>query len=113
MIPMKGIIRAAFGVAGAAALAEVIEKQLIAAPHYRGPESDHFDGKRFFNAESGEHGRDAFLKWMLNRDHGYWREWVDDAPGEKPPERGGGGGRRVRSTNNRPPRRQRANVNKL
>jgi L-ascorbate metabolism protein UlaG (beta-lactamase superfamily) len=110
---MMRIMRTAFGMAGAAALAEVAERQLIAAPHYRGTVSDHFDGKRFFNHEQGEHGRDAFLKWMLHRDHGYWREWVDEPPGEKPPERVGEGRMRVTFINHSTLLVQADNVNIL
>src|ERR1041385_4946703 len=110
---MMRIMRTAFGMAGAAALAEDAERQLIAAPHYRGTVSDHFDGKRFFNHEQGEHGRDAFLKWMLHRDHGYWREWVDEPPGEKPPERVGEGRMRVTFINHSTLLVQADNVNIL
>jgi len=110
---MNRIIRAAFGVAGAVALAETAERQLIAAPHYHGPLSDHFDGQRFFNAEPGEHGRGSVLKWMLHREHGYWRDWVDEPPGEKPPERVGNGGMRVTFINHATTLLQADNVNIL
>ena len=55
------------------------------APPYRGPESDHFDGKRFHNLEPGGHGTGAALKWMLNRDKGRWTP-VSQDPGPPPPE---------------------------
>ena len=92
---MNRIVRAAFGVSAAAGLGSLIERELIAAPHYHGAGNDHFDGRQFFNAESGEHGRGALLRWMLNRDHGSWREWVEQEPGPAPPERVGGGRMRV------------------
>lgn len=57
------------------------------APPYRGPETEHFDGKRFRNLESTDHGTPgALLKWMMNRDQGEWSS-VDPAPGPPPPER--------------------------
>ena len=107
------IIRAAFGASAMAMLADTFERQLIAAPHYRGPGSDHFDGRTFFNAEEGEHGRGSFFKWMLNRDHGYWRDWVDDPPGPPPPERVGGGRMRVTLINHATVLLQADNVNIL
>lgn len=110
---MGRIIRAAFGVAGAVGLAHVFEREWIAAPHYRGPESDHFDGKRFFNAEQGEHGRGALLKWMLHREHGYWRDWTGEERGPKPPERVGGGRMRVTFINHATTLIQFDNVNVL
>lgn len=110
---MNRIIRAAFGVAGAVALGETIERQLIAAPHYHGPRSDHFDGRRFFNAEAGEHGRGALLKWMLHREHGYWRDWIDEPPGERPPERVGAGRMRVTFINHATTLLQADNLNIL
>jgi len=58
------------------------------APPYRGPESDHFDGKRFRNTNPEiEHASGGdLLKWMTNRDRGPWRR-VDSPPGPKPAER--------------------------
>lgn len=110
---MNRIIRAAFGAAATALLADTIERQLIAAPHYRGESSDHFDGRRFFNAEEGKQGRESFFKWMLNRERGYWREWVDDPPGPPPPARVGGGGMRVTLINHATVLLQMDNVNIL
>jgi L-ascorbate metabolism protein UlaG (beta-lactamase superfamily) len=73
--------------AAIAALAVGVERYLLAGPHYRGPRSDHFDGKRFHNHQSGWQSEASFIKWMLNREKGVWREWVDDPPGPKPPAR--------------------------
>ena len=73
--------------AAIAALAVGLERYLLAGPHYRGPQSDHFDGKRFHNHQSGWQSGESFIKWMLNREKGVWREWVDDPPGPKPPAR--------------------------
>ena len=65
----------------------------IAAPHYHGPISDHFDGERFHNREEARQG--SFLKWQLRRERGFWPAWVDEAPGPPPPRRVGGGRLRV------------------
>ncbi|HUO84729.1 MAG TPA: hypothetical protein VM534_06395, partial [Thermoanaerobaculia bacterium] len=55
-------------VAGVAAvfagIAVVLERKLIAAPPYRGPQSDHFDGERFHNHQSGWQTEGSFLKWQ-------------------------------------------------
>jgi L-ascorbate metabolism protein UlaG (beta-lactamase superfamily) len=82
--------------AAAAAAAVVIERTVFAAPHYRGPRSDHFDGRRFHNLRPGWQSERSFLEWQLNRETDVWARWVDAAPGPKPPERVGEG--RVRVT---------------
>jgi L-ascorbate metabolism protein UlaG (beta-lactamase superfamily) len=74
-------------VTGAAAAAILIERKLLAAPHYRGPVSDHFDGQRFHNHQSGWQTEASFLQWQMNRERGVWREWVDAPPGTPPPAR--------------------------
>jgi L-ascorbate metabolism protein UlaG (beta-lactamase superfamily) len=83
---MGRIIDVAFGVSAAVLLGRVVERELIAAPHAH--------GRRFRNLVPTEHG--SFWKWQLTRERGFWREWVDDVPGEAPPARVGGG--RVRVT---------------
>lgn len=56
------------------------------APAYHGPVSDHFDGKRFHNADpSDERGAKDLLTWMRNRKHGVWHEHADARPGPPPP----------------------------
>ncbi len=70
-----------------AGAAVVAERTLIAAPHYHGPATDHFDGQHFFNREPFAHGFADILKWQMNAHPGYWREWVDDPPGPPPPTR--------------------------
>ena len=58
-----------------------------AAPRYRGPKSDHFDGKRFRNLKPTAHaGFLDLLRWMMNRDHGRWDAWREIVP-SVPPER--------------------------
>jgi L-ascorbate metabolism protein UlaG (beta-lactamase superfamily) len=82
--------RAAIVTAAAATLAGaaiVFERTVIASPHYHGPRTDHFDGKRFHNANDLWQSEGSFLKWQLNRQNGYWRDWVDAPPGPKPPAR--------------------------
>ena len=80
-------------VAGAAA---ALERLLVAAPTFRGPRSDHFDGERFHNHQSGWQTEGSFLKWQMTKDPQPWREWVDAKPGPAPERRVDGG--RVRVT---------------
>jgi L-ascorbate metabolism protein UlaG (beta-lactamase superfamily)/drug/metabolite transporter (DMT)-like permease len=72
---------------------------MYSAPPYRGPVTDHFDGRRFKNAASKVHGARDFLKWTFNRERGPWREWVDDPPGPPPPRRVARGEMRVTFVN--------------
>lgn len=65
----------------------LLERLLIAAPPYRGPRSDHFDGERFHNQDPAPHSQGSFFKWMMNRERGPWRKWTDAPPGPPPPER--------------------------
>ena len=81
--------------AGAAAAAAAIERRFVAAPPYHGPITDHFDGEHFHNPEPARQRGSAFIKWMLNRQRGYWREWVDAEPGPPPPLRVGDGELRI------------------
>jgi L-ascorbate metabolism protein UlaG (beta-lactamase superfamily) len=62
--------------------------------------SSHFDGERFQNVPSVEHGGlGAIVRWMLNREKGPWREWTDAPPGPPPPRRVGAGELRVTFVN--------------
>lgn len=81
--------------AGAAAAAAAIERRFVAAPHYHGPITDHFDGERFHNPASGWQTESSFIQWMLNRQRGYWRNWVDAPPGPPPPRSVGDGELRI------------------
>ncbi len=83
----------AIGVAAAGAVA--IERNFFAAPRYRGPLSDHFDGERFHNASPSWQSERAFLKWALNRQQGHWPKWIDAPYGPPPPRRIGERGLRV------------------
>jgi L-ascorbate metabolism protein UlaG (beta-lactamase superfamily) len=86
---------------------------LFAAPKYRGPQSDHFDGKRFVNLERTHHAgfRDV-LRWLLNRQHGPWEEWREITP-SVPPQRVAGGELRVTWVNHATFLIQTENVNVL
>ncbi|HEV7765101.1 MAG TPA: MBL fold metallo-hydrolase [Thermoanaerobaculia bacterium] len=68
----------------------------FSAPRYRGPKSDHFDGRRFHNIPPTSHadGTD-FLKWITSRDEGPWDEWREIALAPPPPQRVNGGEVRV------------------
>jgi hypothetical protein len=67
---------------------------------YRGPVSDHFDGRRFYNQRPVRHGGPAdLLRWMARRQAGAWRRITEAAPG--PPPREGVGLGAMRTT--RPP----------
>jgi L-ascorbate metabolism protein UlaG (beta-lactamase superfamily) len=60
---------------------------LFEAPKYRGPRSDHFDGKRFLNLAPTRHsGFFDMMRWLLNRDHGPWHRWREVTP-SVPPQR--------------------------
>ncbi|MBU4526500.1 MAG: MBL fold metallo-hydrolase [Desulfomicrobium sp.] len=55
--------------------------------YYRGPVSEHFDGRRFDNPWAPMPNRfGEFLKWRLTADRGYWPESVPVEP-TLPPER--------------------------
>lgn len=83
---MRRLTKIAGLTAAAAALGITAERALIASPRYRGPASDHFDGERFHNHQSGWQTEGSFLKWQLTKKPGAWPKWIDDPPGP-PPER--------------------------
>jgi L-ascorbate metabolism protein UlaG (beta-lactamase superfamily) len=77
---------------------QALRLQLLAGGSYRGPVSDHFDGRRFHNLDPTPHGGIlAFLRWQRDRllRSGGWPRWVDLPPGPPPPGRVAGGGLRV------------------
>ena len=92
---MRRGTKATIFIAGAASAAAAIERRLIAAPRYRGPLTDHFDGERFHNPNGDWQSERSFIKWMLNRDRGHWDEWTDAPCGPPPPRRVGDGELRV------------------
>lgn len=72
----------------------------FSAPVYRGPATDHFDGRRFFNQAPVERHRfTSFLKWIWTRKTGPWMPFRNAAPGPKPPERVSGKDLRVTFVN--------------
>lgn len=78
----------------------VIGLMLFAAPPYRGPVSDHFDGRRFRNQERVPmSGFGQALRWWLLREPGPWRPFIEAPPGPKPPLRVGRGQMRVTFVN--------------
>jgi L-ascorbate metabolism protein UlaG (beta-lactamase superfamily) len=49
----------------------------LSAPGYKGPVTDHFDGKRFINPGGVKaQGLPAVFKWMINRERSPWIESV-------------------------------------
>ncbi|HET9486964.1 MAG TPA: MBL fold metallo-hydrolase [Chryseosolibacter sp.] len=57
----------------------------ISGPRYKGPASDHFDGKKFLNPENvkAKGGLEVF-KWMLSRKRGPWRPNLTENYGKHP-----------------------------
>ena len=97
---MKRKIAVAAGLAaGLAALATWIERTRFATPRYHGPKSDHFDGDRFHNHQSGWQTEGSFLKWQLTKTPTPWPDWIESEPGPPPPERVDGGRLRVTIVN--------------
>ncbi|HEX8410066.1 MAG TPA: MBL fold metallo-hydrolase [Thermoanaerobaculia bacterium] len=86
----------------------------FAAPKYRGPKSDHFDGKRFHNLQPTRHaGFRDMVKWLTNRDEGKWEKWREITPAAPPPRRVAGGELRVTWVNHSTFLIQTENVNLL
>jgi L-ascorbate metabolism protein UlaG (beta-lactamase superfamily) len=57
----------------------------VSAPAYKGPQSDHFNGKKFVNPGGVEvPGLNKVFKWMLNRKRTPWKENVHAPPGKRP-----------------------------
>jgi len=91
--------RAAAVAAAAAVTSAAIERRLVAAPHYRGPRSDHFDGRHFHNEHEGWQSGLAFLRWRMSRHPGYWSRYREMPPGPPPPARVAGGALRLTFVN--------------
>jgi L-ascorbate metabolism protein UlaG (beta-lactamase superfamily) len=81
------------------ALAIAVVNGTLATPRHRGPRSDHFDGERFHNLQPHEQPRAGFIRWMLTRQRGPWREEPGSRPGPPPPRRVGPGELRVTFVN--------------
>jgi L-ascorbate metabolism protein UlaG (beta-lactamase superfamily) len=94
---MKRAAKAIAMAAATAAAGVVAERTLLAAPHYHGPETDHFDGERFHNLDPTLwQSRGSVLKWQFeDRERGVWPEWIESEPGPPPPERVSDGRMRI------------------
>jgi L-ascorbate metabolism protein UlaG (beta-lactamase superfamily) len=71
---------------------------VLSVPRHAGPESDHFDGRRFRNPGPA-YGRGEFWDWFLDRRKGAWPEWEDASPAPPPPRAVGRGDLRVTFVN--------------
>jgi L-ascorbate metabolism protein UlaG (beta-lactamase superfamily) len=68
-----------------ALLSPVIIGLTLSAPVYKGPKSDHFDGKKFINPTGIQaKGLGEVFKWMRERKPGKWTEKKDIEYGPKP-----------------------------
>ncbi|MFZ6014172.1 MAG: MBL fold metallo-hydrolase [Bacteroidota bacterium] len=61
---------------------------MLSGPRYKGPVSDHFDGKRFINPQGiqAKGVRDVF-KWMMTRKRGSWTNLPEPQKFDPPPGR--------------------------
>jgi L-ascorbate metabolism protein UlaG (beta-lactamase superfamily) len=59
----------------------------LSAPGYKGPVSDHFDGKKFFNSGSPRRNFSSVWKWMLTRKKVPWPSWIEAPFAPAPPAR--------------------------
>lgn len=81
-------------------LGAVVGAWYLSVPRWRGPVSDHFDGRRFHNREpTADKGLLTVLRWQLGGTATPWPAWVDAAPGPRPAARVDGGGLRVTLVN--------------
>lgn len=47
----------------------------LSAPRYKGPVTDHFDGRQFYNPDNMKaKGLREVVQWMLKRERGVWKE---------------------------------------
>jgi len=90
--------RVLLGIGGAVGVVvggSAIAGWFFAAPKYRGPVSDHFDGAKFHNVPATEHaGFTDMVRWMSHRERGVWKEWREITP-SAPPRRVEGSALRV------------------
>lgn len=63
----------------------IVVGSLISAPKYKGPVSDHFDGKKFINPTGIQaKGLKEVLQWMVNRKRGEWKNDTSTSYGKRP-----------------------------
>lgn len=87
-------------VIGGLALIYLIVDRAFSAPRYRGPITNHFNGRKFLNLEPPERkGFIDFLRWQLTSRRGHWNKWVDSQFGPVPQPRVNGKGLRVTFVN--------------
>ena len=91
-----GLLLAAAGLVLVAA--PVAASCAFAQPPYRGPVTDHFDGRTFHDGVP-RRGLGEFLRWQRERTPPSWPEWIESAPGDKPPARVTGQAMRVTFVN--------------
>jgi L-ascorbate metabolism protein UlaG (beta-lactamase superfamily) len=63
------------------------------------PPSSHFDGRRFFNPEGGDHTFGDTVKWFWDMETVDWPKWIDDPPQPPPVARVAEGALRVTYVN--------------
>jgi hypothetical protein len=57
----------------------LLADRAFSAPRYRGPTTNHFDGRKFHNLEPpAKSGFVDFLRRRLNGERGRWNEWTDN-----------------------------------
>ena len=79
------MLLAILGVILAVPLTMMVVGVTLSGPRYRGPVSDHFDGKRFLNPQNIKpKGGIELFKWMLNRKPGPWKEDAHDNQQQHP-----------------------------
>ncbi len=86
--PVQRLGPPALAVLGVLVLGGVGLSCALSAPVYRGPESDHFDGRRFVTpAVRGQErgGLGDLLKWQASRQRGPWQPYREAPPGPPPP----------------------------
>jgi L-ascorbate metabolism protein UlaG (beta-lactamase superfamily) len=76
---------AAVGVCAAAVL--VLGCCTLSAETHKGPVTSHFDGERFHDRKERRAGAADLVRWQTSRTPGPWPEWIESAPGPKPPKR--------------------------
>jgi L-ascorbate metabolism protein UlaG (beta-lactamase superfamily) len=90
-VPVRRLIRRSFavlgGVLGLLVITVVTVGYVLSAPGWRGPATDHFDGRRFHNLRAAPHsGLGAFLRWQWTRHPPPWEDRAGP-PGVPPPAR--------------------------
>lgn len=91
---LKKLMLILLGVVLTIALGGVLFGVSISAPRYKGPVSDHFDGKNFHNLPDANgqipasKGFGAVFSWLLNRERDEpWTDSQNDPPGSAPAPR--------------------------